>query len=86
MTPRSARTYAVLLSAASPLVYSELVTPMRFAHAVDAGTHGQRIRQVTGYEYEVMRHTPEGWRNARGESPQQVIARRWNYGGVDATG
>lgn len=70
--------YAVLLSAASEMVYGpELVCPEIYSHAIDAGAAGQRIRNTSGLEFEVMRKVDGQWRNARGETPVQVIRRRW---------
>jgi hypothetical protein len=70
--------YAVLFSAASEAVYGpELVSGELFDRAIDAASLGARIARIQGFEYEVMHSTPEGWRNNRGESPVQVVRRRW---------
>lgn len=72
------REYTVLFSAASEMVYGpELVSRERFAHAVEATTLGERVRQASGLEYELMRRTVDGWRSLRGDTAIQVIRRRW---------
>jgi hypothetical protein len=74
----TARQYAVLFSAASEAVYGpDLVSHERFAHAVEATALGQRVRQASGLEYELMKRTPDGWRSMRGETAVAVIRRRW---------
>lgn len=70
--------YAVLFSAASEMVYGpDLVSHERFNHAVEASVLGERVRQASGLEYEVMHATDNGWRSTKGETAVQVIRRRW---------
>lgn len=70
--------YAVLYSAASEAVYGpELVAPERFTRLVDAHFHAGPIATRQGFEYEVMRATPSGWRSRQGETAVEVIRRRW---------
>ncbi|MCC9181051.1 MULTISPECIES: hypothetical protein [Mycolicibacterium] len=69
--------FAVLFSHASSAVYDELVTTHRFSSDVGARVFGDKIAYVQGVEYEVMELTADGWRSARGESPVEVIRRRW---------
>jgi hypothetical protein len=70
--------YAVLLSAASEMVYGpELVCPERFNRVLDAADFAQRIKQASGLEYEIMHSAEDGWRSTRGETAVEVIRRRW---------
>ncbi|WP_100459424.1 hypothetical protein [Mycobacteroides abscessus] len=70
-------TLAVLFSHASSMVYEELVTPERFTCRVPAATFAQRIARIQGVEYEVMELVGGRWQSRRGESPVEVIRRRW---------
>jgi len=73
-----AKTYAVLFSHASTLVYEDYIGPQRFANVIDASTFGERIKNVQGVEYEVMKKIGDGeWLSPRGETALQVIRRRW---------
>ncbi|WP_162625533.1 hypothetical protein [Mycolicibacterium llatzerense] len=72
-------TYAVLLSSATEAVNGpELVCPERYHHAGDATSYGERMRREQGLEYEVMIRVGPIWRSVRGETAQEVIARRWH--------
>ncbi|SKN09531.1 Uncharacterised protein [Mycobacteroides abscessus subsp. massiliense] len=70
-------TLAVLFSHASSMVYEELVTPERFTCRVPAATFAQRIARIQGVQYEVMELVGGRWQSRRGESPVEVIRRRW---------
>ncbi|GAB5000422.1 MULTISPECIES: hypothetical protein [Mycobacterium] len=72
------REFAILFSHASTAVWPELVSDERFADRIDAAEFGQSIVQVQGVEYEIMEKIEGQWRSGRGESPQDVIRRRWS--------
>ncbi|SKX80979.1 Uncharacterised protein [Mycobacteroides abscessus subsp. bolletii] len=70
-------TLAVLFSHGSSMVYEELVTPERFTCRVPAETFAQRIARIQGVEYEVMELVGGRWQSRKGETPVDVIRRRW---------
>lgn len=70
-------TLAVLFSHASSMVYEELVTPERFTCRLPAQSFAQRIARIQGVEYEVMELVGVRWQSRSGESPVDVIRRRW---------
>lgn len=69
--------FRVLFSHASERVYEDLMHPEVFDHAVDASNFGESIRRAQGVEYELMRDTEQGWLSRKGETPVEVIRRRW---------
>lgn len=74
---KSPMTLAVLFSHASSIVYEELVTPERFTCRLPAQSFAQRIARIQGVEYEVMELVGVRWQSRSGESPVDVIRRRW---------
>ena len=73
------KVYTVLFSAASEAVYGpDLVSHERYGHAADAFELGERVKRVSGLEYEVMHLTDNGWRSANGQSAIEVIRARWS--------
>jgi hypothetical protein len=80
LNQQNAETYALLFSAAPEAVYGpELVSNERFTVRVNAFAFGEMIRQTTGLEFQVMHNLGDGrgWRSWKGETPVQVIRRRW---------
>jgi hypothetical protein len=73
--------YTLLLSAASEAVYGpELVLDDRFDRSEPAVDLGQRIVSLAGLEYELMREVDGKWISNKGETAEEVIKRRWDYG------
>lgn len=59
------------------------------AHANRIDEHPDRLAAINsaadttnaqpGIEYELMRDNGDGWRSDTGETPEQVVARRWTW-------
>lgn len=73
--------YRVLLSAASTMVYPDLMCETIYPEQSSATAFGAEMKHVNGYEFEVMRRSPAGeWLSRRGESAIEVVRRRWQGG------
>lgn len=70
-------TLAVLFSHASSMVYEESIDPARFTCRLPALSYAQRIARIQGVEYEVVELVGGRWQSRSGESPVDVIRRRW---------
>ena len=69
--------YRVLFSHASTQVYEDLMDPQVFDTAIEAEAFAQDIWRVQGVGCELMRETDRGWLSRKGETPTEVIRRKW---------
>lgn len=78
--PDTGKVYALLFSHVIDGIttYPEWVGRQRFSSSVMASRIGDLLNRNTGAEYEIMIRRGRDWVSARGESPKEVIKRRWS--------
>lgn len=70
--------YRVLLSCASHMIYADLMCDTVYGSQDEAYGFGYQMERANGYEFEVMRKSPDGrWLSRKHEEAIQVIRRRW---------